>query len=154
MVAHLLRTHHTLLKIGVFLWKMAKIANIKLTECIIVHNKYVSICTYFKFDTKDKLLSPYASKQCWDDPKHRYAIHINEQFIFRLGSGIWVLSADFWKNLYTFCHRNSRSELRRTPKSIIMKFSVLSVAILENFIIISIGLIFSETVLICSDISK
>ena len=52
---------------------------------------------------------------------------IFEQFIFRLESGIWVLTADFWKNLFMFCHRNSRSELRRTPKSTIMKFSVLSV---------------------------
>ena len=46
---------------------------------------------------------------------------------FALESGIWILTADFWKNLFTFCHRNSRSELRRTPKSTIMKFSVLSV---------------------------
>ena len=44
-----------------------------------------------------------------------------------LSSGIWVLTADFWKNLLTFCHRNSRSELRCTPKSTIMKLPVLSV---------------------------
>ena len=49
---------------------------------------------------------------------------IFEQFIFRLESGIWVLTADFWKNLFTFRHRNSRSELRRTSKSTIMQLRI------------------------------